>query len=282
MTTYPLRRGAAMLTGVALIAAETFINLSHIRLPGTALSLESLAEQPLLIAVGVAGLAQAIAVPVMIAAWRQRRPALAIITLVGLLAAVAFTFSTTYERTAGARETRAQQADARNGAQRTASSRVASAKARVAAECVTRGTECRKREAELADAEATAAAQPREITVKALGSLDIVPELALPVMLMLLGFAFVGFVDPPVAATKATRLSDSAQTSFPLDLDPPPAARFQPDADEVSEREARVTDFYRAHVRRHGRAPRHADVMRATGLPRATASRYLARARASA
>ncbi len=276
MTTYPLRRGAAILTGLALIGAETLINLSHVR--DAALVWH---EQPLVIAVGVAGIAQAVAVSVLAAALQQRRWLLCLITLLGLSAAVAFSFSATYERTAAAREAKRIAIQQGDKDRRIASIAVATAEQRQAAECVTRGPECRKREVELGEARARLIALPQERETRLLGQLDVVPELALPIMLMLLGFAFIAFVDEP-KRREAKPAGDSAQTSFPTDIEPPPAARFQPDADELGERERKVTDFVRAHVQRHGRMPRHREVMQATGLPRATASRYLKRARAVA
>jgi hypothetical protein len=275
MSTYPLRRGAAMLTGCALIAAETTINLSHVRVPT-----DIWWEQPLVLAVAVAGLAQAVAVTVLGMAISQRRWALAAITFLGLAAAVAFSFSTTYERTALAREARALAADRANLPGRVAASRLDSLEEIRDRECKTRGPECRRREADVLEARGEVIAKGRQVSTQALGRFEMVPELALPVMLMLLGFAFIAAVEQP--KRRRSSAADSAQTSFPTDMEPPPAARFQPDADDyeaadVTGREAQVASFYRAHVAKHGRAPRHRDVVAATGLPKSTASRYMRR-----
>lgn len=274
MTAY--RKAIALSTGAALIAAETWLAISYIRNPA-----ETWYEQPLVIAVAIAGLAQAVAMSVLSDAWRNGRRGLAVVTVAGLLAAIAFTFSTTYERTAGAREARAIAADqTANSHVRSAQAAAKSAKDRMDTECKVRGPECRRREEEYGKAATVLAAQPALRNVRQLGSLDMVPELALPLMLMLLGFAFIGYAEDGRRPERQSN-SDSAQTSFPTDLEPPPAARFQPDADEVAERQRKVADFYRAHIVRHGKPPRHADVMRGCALPRSTASRYLAKVAAA-
>ncbi len=75
---------------------------------------------------------------------------------------------------------------------------------------------------------------------------------------------------------------DSLQTSFPTvmpEFDPPPANDIDPvGLEEINAREAKVREFVSAYMARHGKPPRHRDVMQACGLPRATASRYRARA----
>lgn len=281
MTTYPWLRAAASLTGVALIGAETYTAITYIAEP--AATWRETFAQPQVINVTIAGLAQAVAALVMIATWHQRRYLLSVMTAVGLAAAAVFTFVTTYERTTSSREARRIAVEAKNGGGRVAASRVASAEARVAAECVVRGAECRKREAELGEARAALAAQPTALETRQLGRLDMVPEIALPLMMLILGLALIEFGLAPAGRSTPARLrpSDSAQTSLPS-IEPPPASIFVPDTtpeapEKVDERERVVSDFVRAYVKRNGRTPRHRDVMRATGLPKATTSRYLAR-----
>lgn len=226
---YTIRHGLAFLAGLTLIGAETWLLLRSV------LDLaQPFLDQPYAIAVAVAGLAQAMAAAVLIGAARERRWLLTAFTFCGLVAAIGFTFTTSLERTMAARELRAQQVDRTNSAQRVASSRAASAEQAVAAECVTRGPECRRREAELATARAALMAIPRELRSNPLarldphGWLDLVPEIALPAMLLMLGLSFLAFADPPrspLSRASEHRTADtSGQSDFPA-LAPAEAAQ---------------------------------------------------------
>lgn len=74
---------------------------------------------------------------------------------------------------------------------------------------------------------------------------------------------------PPAAIALAAEEEPEPDPAYAL---PPPTRS------ERQQREDATREFVAAYVARHGRPPRHREVMDATGLPRATASRYLARA----
>lgn len=268
MQTYSVRRWLAMATGIAVIGAETLINIGHVRDPA-----QVWFEQPLVIAVALSGVAQAVAMSVLVGSLRARRWTLATLTLAGLVAAIAFSFTTSYERTASAREAKRISVSKDNGPQLALASKVKTARERKDAECEKRGSECRLREKELGEAEAAYAAAPLQKSDSLLGRFDGVPELALPLMLTLLGFAFIAFAE-----------SESQQTSFPAETDEPLPGReqfawpetVQPD---VTERERLVDEFQQAYRAKHGRLPSAGQVHQATGIPRATAHRYQRRLR---
>lgn len=272
MRTYNVRRAIATIAGIAVIGAETNINFHHVYDRAA-----ELAAQPLAQAILIAGLAQAAAAVIACAATRERRWIIATLATLGLAAAVGFTFATTYERVLQSREDRALTRDADNTAHRATRARIDSLKARAAAECTTRGTECRKREAELTLEQAALAGLGRERTPAMLGPLQIVPDLALPAMLLLLGFAFLGY------AEAGRRDDGSSQTSFPADEHPLPdpgvfaPLEAPPSPAEVEQRRQMVRAFETAYERKHGALPRHRDIMRATGLPKATVSRMRTR-----
>lgn len=226
---YTIRHGLAFLAGLTLIGAETWLLLRSV------LDLaQPFLDQPYAIAVAVAGMAQAMAAAVLIGAARERRWMLTAFTFCGLVAAIGFTFTTSIDRTMAARELRGQQIDRTNSAVRVASSRAASAEQAVAAECVTRGPECRRREVEMAQARAALMAIPRELRSNPLsrldphGWLDLVPEIALPAMLLLLGLAFLAFADPPrqalSRASERRAVDTSGQSDYPA-LAPADAAQ---------------------------------------------------------
>lgn len=95
--------------------------------------------------------------------------------------------------------------------------------------------------------------------------LPLVLELA---SIWLFGYGF-GHRRPVAAAA-----NDAAP---PAPVSPPPPARRpapeQPSASEVERRRRMVAEFVTAYEARHGKPPRNSEVMKACGLPKATASR---------
>jgi hypothetical protein len=268
MAHYDWRRAAATVTGVALIAAETHLNISHVILPGA----EAWWQQSLVVAVGVAGVAQAVGGALVPAAFRERRWFAGALTAAGLLAAIAFSFSTTYQRITSAREDQAIAIAATGKTRAAASAIMVSAIEKRDAECKSRGPKCASAEKELAEARVAFAVAPAAKSGRYLGSLEAVPDLALPLMLMLLGFGFLGYAERPKAQTSFTADGDLPDPGIFAPIDDTPVPAEQPEA-----KAARVQSFADGYRARHGRAPSVRTIARGTGIPTTSVHRTLKR-----
>lgn len=186
MPIYAVRRTIATVVALAAISAETLINIGHVRT-----SALSWAEQPLVIAIAITGVAQAVALMILTDAWKRRRYILASTAFVALASAVALSGTTAYLRTVKARADVA----ARDAAPyKAAQAKVAAIKTSADAECAKRGPECRALEGKLREAKVDAATVPAPVA-NALGALDMVPDLALPLMLLFSAFAFIAYAE---------------------------------------------------------------------------------------
>jgi len=92
-----------------------------------------------------------------------------------------------------------------------------------------------------------------------------------------------GFAHRPIRGSATALAAGSAPAESPaqtkeLDL---PEADNDPEPPGPGGRERQVRDFVAAHIARHGQPPRTRDVMRECGLPKASASRWRARALAA-
>ena len=178
------------------------------------------------------------------------------------------------ERTASVREDRGIAIVQTGKTKAAANAIVVSAIEKRDAECQQRGKKCTGAEAELADARVQAAvAQPGK-QGGYLGRFEGVSELALPLMLLLLGFAFIAYAEQPSRR-------DSEQTDFPAEGDDPLPGRelFEPiQHNDPGQRGRKVASFVTEYRARHGRAPRTCEVSKALNLPKASASRWRARA----
>ena len=272
MSTYTWRRGAATVAGILCIAAETSLSITHVVM---AAAQDWYLQTPVQ-AVIVAGIAQAIAMIVLCDAWRQRRWIVSLVSLLGLAACVAFTFSTTKDRTAVSRLERLADRDTVNQPRRMAEARVKDLEGRVKAECGKRGSECRRLETELGNERAVLAGYGDAVTVNGLGAFDQVPDYALPLMFLFLSFAFIAYAEAP--AEQPVKDNGSSQTSFPVDGGPLPGKEmFEPIVDtpvDVAARAAAVTRFADEYQRRHGRRPSTRIIEQATGVSRSAVSRY--------
>lgn len=265
MGAYNLRRLGAMAAGLAAIATETWINLTYVH------EADGMYLSPVGIAVIVGGGLQAVSMSVMAAAWREGRYLVSLATAFGLAAAVAFTFSQTYERTASAREARQSAIVKHNEPRLQAQAALEVALSAAAAECQSgRGPRCKEAEARADEKRRLLEGTPPLKRMSHLGDLDVVPKLALPLMLLVLGFALVAYGEAASQAVDIVARLEAFEASEP----PPAKSAPQPSASEVNERRRMVEEFERAYQAKHGERPRHRDVMRATGLPRATVTRY--------
>lgn len=265
MGAYNLRRLGAMAAGLAAIATETWINLTYVH------EADGLYLSPVGIAVIVGGGLQAVSMSVMVAAWREGRYLVSLATAFGLAAAVAFTFSQTYERTAAAREARQSAIVKHNEPRLQAQAALDVALQAAASECLSgRGPRCKDAEARVDGKRHHLEATPPLKRMSHLGELDVVPKLALPLMLLILGFALVAYGETAAKAIDIVARLEAFEASEP----PPGKSAPQPVAAEISERRRLVEQFERAYEAKHGERPRHRDVMHATGLPRATVTRY--------
>lgn len=277
MSQYHFRYAISMLAGVVCIAAETNINFHDVYERTSAVGfteiVSHIAAQPLATAVLIAGIVQAVAVMVVVGAWRARRWSLWLIALCGLAAAVAFTFTTTYKRTSIAQDLLTLERAGINTPQRATAARIKALEADIATECVTIGAECRKLRAELRQEKAGAAGIGEQLNVNPLGQFEIVQRLALPLMLLLLGFAFVAFAEgEPAIATKIIATAAPANDD-PLPGKTQPSPHAMPTPAEVEQRRRMIREFEDNYARKHGHMPRHREIMDATGLPKATVSR---------
>lgn len=267
MRKYTFRHAVAIIGGIACITAETFLNITHVFAPA-----HEWWMQPLVIAIGVAGLAQAIAASLMTASFREGRIVVGLITLVGLAIAISFSFATSYMRIAETAQDRRIERDARlNKKVRSLDGMVRALEDNERKECASVGPECRKLRKELIDARTALAANGSIVETNTLGALSILPELALPAMLLLLGLAFIGYAEAP----DATR-----QTSFPADDELPDPGIFAPIDDEKDERAAKVKSFSDEYRSRHGRDPSVRTIAKATSIPPTSVHRAKRRARA--
>lgn len=196
------RRFIATIAGIGVISAETLINVGHVRVPDLPWQ-----SQTLVIAVAMTGVAQAIALMVMTDSWRRSRYFTALTAALALVAAVAFSTSTTYMRTKGALDANRTAAAAPYNA---AKAKVDGLTTRKNDECGKRGPECRKTEGDLTLAQIELA-KIKAPAASTHGALEIVPELALPLMLLLCGFAFIAYGEGTPDRTEAPR----AQYDFP-------------------------------------------------------------------
>lgn len=233
MKIYHWRMVAATTTGIALIAVETILNLSYVSSLSSLGQWAAWLEQPLLLAIVIAGVAQAVAAVITSATWRARRMVICGLSMIGLISAIAFTFSTTYERTLSTREARVLSRDGDNMHIRSAAARVKDLAQRKNDECATRGPQCRAIEGELMEARAVLAGYGRQVTADQLGRMGIIPDLALPIMMLVLGLAFIAYaegdeVSPFVAPAPAARQPEPI-SQIPVDDPVIVALRKNPD-----------------------------------------------------
>lgn len=259
-----------MVGGSACIAAETLLNITHIYTPAQHWWL-----QPLVIAIGVAGVVQAIAASMMPAAFRARRLVNGLIMLAGLITAITFSFTTSYIRIAETGQERRLDRDSQiNGSTRAMAARITALEGDIKAECATVGPKCRELREELRNTKAASAASGAAVETNVLGSLAIVPELALPLMLLLLGLSLIAYAEEP------TR-EDSAQTSFPADEPLPGKELFAEPANRQSDgadaKAAKVASFASEYQARHGRRPSVRTISRAIDIPTTTVHRAMKR-----
>lgn len=272
MPTYSIRHAAAMAGGLACIAAETVLNITHVYTLSAQWWL-----QPLVLAIGVAGVAQAIAASITTAAFRERRWINGIITAAGLIAAITFAFTTSYIRVAETGQERRLDRDSRlNAGKRAIAGRVAALQQSEKAECTTVGPECRKIRGQLVEARAALSGTGGDaVEVNVLGVYAIVPELALPLMLLLLGLSLIAYAEAPI------RDGGSSQTSFPADDGPLPGKDMFSDptnqAAAAQAKAAKVANFAAEYQIRHGRRPSVRTISKAIDMPTTTVHRALKR-----
>ncbi len=280
-------RGLSMLGGLGLVATVAYLNASD---AAHATSWSS----PTVIAIVALALGSALAVPVAQDLYASRRYALVALACLGIVAGESFGFFTSAERLLNARQERVLEvraANATRGAAQAAVTRAADELAKAAADVAAEtgkggcGKVCRDLQKEeaaardrLARAEADLAKAPQarseslvaDVTGWSAAAVEVLPALAFPTALLVLGFSLIGYAHAP-ADTRSARLPSGAspamtavtEATTPLPAPVKPGTKHE------------VVDWVRAYRARHGRSPQIPEVQARFALPKTTAWRRI-------
>lgn len=281
-------RGLSMLGGLGLVATVAYLNASDA-------AHASSWSSPTVIAIVALALGSALAVPVAQSLWASRRHLLVALACLGIVAGESFGFFTSAERLLSARQERVLEVRTANAARAAAQAAVtraadelATASANVAAETGKGGCgkvckDLQKEEAaargRLAKAEAGLAHAPQarseslvaDVTGWAPAAVEVLPALAFPTALLVLGFVLIGFAhgtparDEPEAKAGGKAIDLVAETVSAPALPAPakPGSKHE------------VVDWVRAYRARHGRSPQIPEVQARFALPKTTAWRRI-------
>lgn len=254
-----LLRGLSLFGGLLLVAAGTYLNVSH------AAETDGAFNSPTCIAIVALAFGSVLAVPVMCACWHTGRCGLAVVALVALVAGELFGLQISAERLLAARDQRAHQAKAANAPRDVVLAKIASLEADRRRECSTGyGDKCAKarvwEDAARADLAKLSPARSVSLVADVTGLpawfVEVVPALAFSSSVMLLGLVLVGFGGHP-----------ASQSTPQVELVTLSTAR----RDEAEE----VIDWVREFRGRHGRNPQIPEVQEFFSLPKTTAWRRI-------
>lgn len=291
--TYSKTRRVAIATGVALLATSAGLNVVSAKDGGA----------PAIVAIIAVAIATVVAVPAALYAWREKRWALAILTLVLLVAGEGFNGFNSFERLLAALEARASVIATGNAPYQMASERLQRAEqvyrdANAAAVAEAHRGGCRRvcrdlqalaetarQDVEDARALFARASPPRsehlvvDFTGLSASTIEIGVGLAFSVVLNGLGLALLAIGShggsirsvqqrsrsrPAKSSKRRRRRRIRKVQSAPCELAPEP--RFT--------RRAEVQSFVETFRIEQRRNPRFSEVQKALGLPKATASAY--------
>jgi hypothetical protein len=281
MQTRGVKRGLAIVAGVAAISAGAALNVTHLLEGGQPL-LSPITGSVVALALGAVAAALAAG-----EAWRSKRRLLAVCLIVCVAAGEGFGLVMAAERLLSVREERQRAAAPTNTARWTATVRFESASAALAAAeaatlkeagrggckgaCQALQAEADRARERLETASSVLVATPAEknkaLLATTLGvppdAVEIVPALLFTVALNGLAFTLLAFGSHAHPVT----------TAAPAPPLPEETAVVRPKG-----RAEQVRSFVEAYRKRHGRDPSFSDVRNNLGLPRSTASVYLRKA----